>query len=287
MTTERARRSIALELERKAAAVSAKKSARPRPAGEALAMLIRRGFHPLETRLDLPFPLDLDAKTSEALAGLLDHYAFRLFFRGAILNRRFAPAALTRYLTESQVRALAEKLVTLDLAKRLPSDEYTLAYAARSFGGTLEWYIARRLRERFGFDVAVGLKLKGRGVGGDLDIVAAAEGKLIYLELKSSPPKYITGAEVAAFFDRVQSLRPDVALFVIDTALRLADKIIPMLEQELSNRKADHPVMVRRVKRELWAVSPHLFAVNARPDLMDNIGFAVAEGLRALTPYPY
>jgi hypothetical protein len=53
-----------------------------------------------------------------------------------------------------------------------------------------------------------------------LHVVAAAEGKLVYLELKSSPPKHLSDAEVSAFFDRLRVVRPDTTLFVMDAPLR-------------------------------------------------------------------
>jgi hypothetical protein len=250
------------------------------PQGEALAMLVRRGLTPQQSRPDLAFPPGLDDATADQLARLLGHYAFRLFLRAAILSGPFEPASMTRYLTADQALGLAEKLADLGLANRLPGQKFSLAHPARSFGGTLEWYVARELRRRYAFDVAVGIKLKGRKSGGDLDVVAAAEGKLVYIELKSSPPKYLTPSEVGSFFERVRSLRPDVSLFALDTALRLADKVIPMMEEELP---AEAP-RAARVRRELWAITPHVFAVNAQPDLIGNIGRAIAEGLRALAP---
>jgi hypothetical protein len=56
--------------------------------------------------------------------------------------------------------------------------------------------------------------------------------------------------------------------------------VIPMMEEELP---AEAP-RAARVARELWAITPHLFAVNAQPDLIANVGRAIAEGLRALAP---
>jgi hypothetical protein len=277
-------RSIALELEREAAALPPKAVVRRTPEGEALAMLARRGIRPLQARPDLAFPAELAEPLADQLAKLLGHYAFRLFLRAAILSGPFEPAAMTRYLTASQAVDLAEKLAALGLAKRMPEQKYSLTHPARSFGGTLEWYVARELRQRFAFDVAVGLKLRGRRSGGDLDVVAAAEGKLVYMELKSSPPKYLTPSEVSAFFERVRMVRPDVSLFAMDTALRLSDKVIPMLQEELS--AAGAAGFPARVKRELWAITPHLYAVNAQPDLIENIGRGIAEGLRALAPPP-
>jgi hypothetical protein len=34
----------------------------------------------------------------------------------------------------------------------------------------------------------------------------------------------------------------------------------------------------------VWALTPHVYAVSAKGDLVSNIGRALAEGLRALSP---
>jgi hypothetical protein len=247
-------------------------------------MLVRRGFRPVPTRPDLPFPRDLDPERANRLAEWLGHYAFRLFLRGAIQKPEgFTPKEATRYLTATQAKAYARVLVDLGLAASLPRGRYRLARSVKSFGGTLEWYVARELQRTLAFDVASGVKLQTRGVGGDFDIVAAAEGKLVYLELKSSPPKNLAVAEVAAFFERLQLLRPDIGLFVVDTALRLSDKILPMLLAEMERQLGKPATPPRRVAQELWVLTPCLYAVNGRRDLMANIGRAIAEGLFALS----
>lgn len=250
-------------------------------------MMVRRGFRPTPARLDLPFPEEIDGPAAERLADRLGHYAFRLFLRGAIQRGdRFSPEEATRYLRPAQAEAFAQSLVDLGLAARLSGRRYRLLRPARSFGGTLEWYVARELHRRFRFDVSAGLKFRARGVGGDLDVVAASEGKVVYIELKSSPPRHLLKTEVAAFFHRLRALRPDVALFAMDTALRLSDKVLPMLVAEMGRRLGEAPPAPRRVVRELWALTPHVYALNARPDLVGNIGRAIAEGLRALSPPP-
>ena len=91
------------------------------------------------------------------------------------------------------------------------------------------------------------------------------------------------GGEIGAFFDRVRLVRPDLALFVVDTALRLSDKVVPMLTDELARRSEAMPA-ASRVERELWALGRHLYVVNSRPDLMTNIGRAIAEGLLSQHP---
>ncbi len=270
-----------------AAARPARSAFAPAPPGEAIRMLIRRGLQPRVARADLPFPIDLGLEASERLLALLGHYAFRLFLRGAIQkDTGFAAGEATRYVTAAKARTFAENLVGLGMARRDADGRYRLTQQAASFGSTLEWYLARELERRLGFDVAAGIKFHASGIGGDLDLVAAAEGKLVYLEIKSSPPKHLSDDEVAAFLDRVGLLRPDITLFVMDTALRLSDKVVPMLVGELTRRAAEPPVVPRRIKHELWALTPHFYAVNSRPDLVSNIALAIAQGLNALAPAP-
>jgi hypothetical protein len=253
---------------------------------EPIATLMRRGMRPTRSMPDLPFPRNLTSAAAEQLSKKLGHYAFRLFVRGAILHSgNFRPGEVTHYVTPAMATRFATFLVDLGLAKESEPGSYRLVQPAKSFGGVLEWYVARELERRLGFQVASGLKCRAPGVGGDLDVVAVAEGKLVYLELKSSPPKHLKDSEIQAFFTRLDALRPDVALFVLDTALRLEDKVVPMLLKELAKRrgKTVRP-KAHRVVRELWALAPHLYAVNAKTDLIANIGRAIGEGFRALAP---
>jgi len=85
---------------------------------------------------------------------------------------------------------------------------------------------------------------------------------------------------VAAFFARVRRLRPDVAVFAMDTALRLSDRVLPLLVAELGSGAGE----VRRIERDLWALTPHLYAVSAKSDLVANVCRILSEGLLALGP---
>lgn len=258
---------------------------------EALAMLVRRGFHVSLARMDLPFdPSSLAPEAVDRVADALHHYAVRLFLRGAMKHPDgFVPEETTRFLSPSHARQIAQTLESIGLIvfdSHEPAARARMVRPVTSFGPTLEWYVAHELSRQLGFSVACGVKFHAPGVGGDLDVVAAAEGKLVYFELKSSPPKHLAEPEVGAFFDRVQALRPHMTLFVVDTALRLGDRVIPMLTAELA-RRMNAPPAPRRVERELWALTPHMFVVNARPDLVANLSRAIAEGLMALSPSPW
>jgi hypothetical protein len=279
------KKSSVSELER--LAVRAAPPALPLPLasrGEAMAMLSRRLLHPEITPGDVPFPVPIEDTLADKLCEWLGHYAFRLFLRGAIQRPQgFLPAETTRYVDMAQSGHYAEALVSLGLAERISPVRCRLKWPARSFGGTLEWYVGRELERRFGFSVATGVKLHVRGGGGDLDVVAAAEGKLIYIELKSSPPRNLSASEMGAFCDRLNLLRPDISLFVVDTALRLSDKVVPMLVEEFRRRQYGLKKPIR-IAAQLWALTPHIYAVNGSRDLMHNIMKAIAAGLRALSP---
>lgn len=250
-------------------------------------MLARRGLRPRIPKADLPFPPDFDDAAAERFSMLLRHYAFRLFLRGAIQRPDgFAPDAATPYVNGPVARRFADALVALGIGRQRPDGRYQLVRPAASFGPTLEWYLSRELERGLGFDVATGVQFHAPGVGGDLDVVAAAEGKLVYLELKSSPPKHLSDEEVRAFFDRVVVLRPDLTLFVVDTALRLSDKVVPMLHAQLTRRGSSGVAAPQRIKREVWMLTSHLYAVNSRPDLVANVALAIAQGFHALAPPP-
>lgn len=252
---------------------------------DAMAALVRRGFHDVSrAKLDLPFDPDAYPEAlQQRFVEALRHYAFRLFLRGAIQHPEgFAPDDATRFLGGAPAREMCETLRELGLATADGDGRYRLTHPPNSFGSTLEWYVGRELERRLRFTVSVGVKFHAPGVGGDLDVVAVADGRLVYVELKSSPPKHLSAPEVGAFFDRLRALRPDVAVFAVDTALRLGDRVVPLLDEVRAAR--GRPGSAARVDRELWALTPYVWAVNARPDLFANVARAIAEGLRALSP---
>jgi hypothetical protein len=61
----------------------------------------------------------------------------------------------------------------------------------------------------------------------------------------------------------VHLIAPHLALFVVDTVIRLADKVVPMLANELVRRSAAPPTP-RRVERGFWAIGQRLYIVNSR-----------------------
>ena len=78
---------------------------------------------------------------------------------------------------------------------------------------------------------------------------------------------------------------PEVAIFFMDTELRMKDKIVPMFEEELKKRYQDPPE-VRRMERELFEISaqgtrgPKMFIINAKDSVVANIEKVLASHFR-------
>ncbi len=135
--------------------------------------------------------------------------------------------------------------------------------------------MAKVMQREFASPATWGNRLKNSDVGGDYDVIACVEGHFAYIEVKSSPPKHIDIPEVKAFIDRVQTLRPDFAIFLEDTHLRMKDKLAMMFEEEMRQRygkQANQDYPVRRLHEEIFSINNIIFITNTKPDLIINIG---------------
>jgi hypothetical protein len=135
--------------------------------------------------------------------------------------------------------------------------------------------MAEVVRREFGCPVLYGLRCKGSRYGGDYDVVALLEGGLVYLEVKSSPPKNIEGDEVQAFLARLKDLLPDLALFFVDTELRLKDKIVPFFEAELAAqgfRDHGNSPAIQRIGDEIFFAPPRIYILGSKKSIIKNIG---------------
>jgi hypothetical protein len=130
--------------------------------------------------------------------------------------------------------------------------------------------MAEIFKREFGSEAVWGVKFKRPRIGGDYDVLAKLDSSLIYIEVKSSPPKQIYDSEIAAFLDRVADLGPAIAVFFMDTELRMKDKLVPMFEKELQTRY-ESPPNVARMERELFQIQDRIFIVNAKESIIGNI----------------
>jgi len=233
-------------------------------------LLKRRGFQifsqgPAE---DLLIPAKRSLRGFYAMLG---KYSFRLFLRDVIKHQDFfTPEMVTRYAAAEVTGQYIAYLLSVRLITQKDSGYAVAGKHVRSFGETLEWYVAEIFRREFSAEAVWGVKFKGRKTGGDYDVIAKLDCVLCSAEVKSSPPKQIFDSEIAAFLDRVADLSPDVAIFLMDTELRMKDKMVPMFEAELARRgKEDLPVV--RIEKELFQIGHRIYIINAKDSIAGNI----------------
>jgi len=163
----------------------------------------------------------------------------------------------------------------LGLAEALGDSQYRLCHPPpASLGPTLEWFLAEVLRREFSCPALYGLRCRGSRYGGDYDVVALLEGSLLYLEVKSSPPKNIEGDEVRAFLARLKDLIPHLALFFVDTELRLKDRSFLFFETELfalGLRENGNSPRIQKIGDEIFFAPPRVYILGSKRSIVKNL----------------
>jgi hypothetical protein len=238
-----------------------------------LGWLRRRGLDTRwgadETTLLLP----RSRRGREEFYALLRRYSFRLLLRDVLVHREsFSLADLQKYCSADAARRYLVALRRARIVASRGRGRYKLTRSrVNSFGDTLEWLVATVLEREFLIPALWNARVEGLPGGGDCDVLACTEGRLIYVETKSAPPRRIDQKHVAAFFDRLEALRPDMAIFLDDTKLRMQDKLVKMFELEIARRLGDPPVL-ERVEGEIFTIRKRVFLTNTQPDLVGAIG---------------
>jgi len=202
---------------------------------------------------------------------MLHRYSFRLFLRDVIKHQNFFRIEqVSRYATADVTTDYLRHLLSLGVISETESGFQLARCPIKSFGETLEWYVAEILKREFCSESLWGVKFKRPRIGGDYDVLGKFDGSILYIEVKSSPPKQVQAGEISAFLDRIFDLLPEVAVFFIDTELRMKDKIVPLFEEELA-RKHTVPPAVTRIEKELFQVEGRIFIINAKDNIVSNI----------------
>ncbi|RMG03306.1 MAG: hypothetical protein D6726_05905 [Nitrospirae bacterium] len=221
-----------------------------------------------------------DERFIEEYYELLKKYSFRLFLRDLIKQRgSFNVSDVTRYATKEVTGGYLKALERMGLLEGAGDGYRILFKQVRSFGDTLEWFVSELLRREFCAQVLRGVKFSGRRVGGDYDIIARINGELCYVEVKSSPPRQVYDREVRAFLRRFLDLLPDVAIFLMDTHLRMKDKLVPMFDDAISELR-DIDGAMKRVEAECFTFEDRVFLVNSKPGIEYNIAKIIRYRIR-------
>jgi len=245
-------------------------------------MLLRRGFRIYRKRSSegVILPRPATRRRIDEYYGWLKRYSFRLFLRDVIKREGpFAPRELVRYSSLDAVESFCTYLAKTGILARKGGDYSLSASGITSFGPTLEWFMAETFRREFMADAVWGVKFKDTAAGGDYDVISSLEGRLVYAEVKSSPPKQIYVNEVGAFIGRVTELGPDLSFFVVDTELRMKDKVVALFEEALPETPMAG-IPVERFRDELFQLDGRIFIVNSKGGLTANIGEVLGWYLR-------
>ncbi|MDY7032506.1 MAG: hypothetical protein SVY10_11450 [Thermodesulfobacteriota bacterium] len=221
-------------------------------------------------------PKDIPQNLKNAFYEMLKKYSFRLFLRDMIQKgNSFEVESLTRYCCTKSAKKYLDFLEELGVIQVYEGDKYMLAInPVHSFGPTLEWYVSEIFKREFLCPALYGVNFKDTSAGGDYDVLAQWEQYLIYVEVKSSPPKGIEINEITAFVNRTKDLMPHIAVFLVDTELRMKDKIVALFEEEMKNRygnEAERTYPVQRLVNELFHINNSLYIINSRKSLALNL----------------
>jgi len=235
------------------------------------ALLKRRGFriYKKEPSAGLVLPAK---RFLDDFYEMLKKYSFRLFIRDVIKHQEyFMKEQVTKYAASGVTAAYVDFLLSVKVVEPTGDGFRLIKSQIKSFGETLEWFLCEIFRREFAAEAAWGVKFKRPGVGGDYDVIAKIDSSILYMEVKSSPPKQIYNSEIAAFLDRTFDLSPEISVFFMDTELRMKDKIVPMFEEELRKRFPAPPSVVR-IEKELFQIWEKTFIINSKDSVSGNIG---------------
>lgn len=238
-------------------------------------MLRRRGFaiYKKEPADDLLKPV---RRYASAYYRLLKKYSFRLFLRDVIKKQdSFTLQDVTIYTTLDVAAEYLDFLLRSGIAERADGTYRLRKRPVKSFGETLEWFVSRIMINDLQAETVWGVKFRKHRTGGDYDLISKVDSLLLYMEIKSSPPKQIYASGIKAFLERTADISPDIAVFFVDTELRMKDKIVPMFEDELGKRY-DKPTAVRRIQKELFHINRKVFIINAKGGITSNIETVLA-----------
>jgi hypothetical protein len=231
------------------------------------------------------FPPELPPSYKNQLYETMKKYSFRLVLRDIIKHQdRFRIQDLTHYCSPKVAQGYCDFLYKMGAIQEDRTGRYrTRVFPIYSFGSTLEWFIAEMFKKEFASPALYGVHVKKTPSGGDYDVIASWNRRLIYVEVKSSPPKGVELGEVKTFFSRIDDLLPEVAILFNDTQLRMKDKLVVMFEEELERRYGKEAKTLYRVERlvqELFHVRHRIFIVNSKKDVVENFHICLRDYLQ-------
>jgi len=231
------------------------------------------------------FPPDFSPFYKTRFYEMMKKYSFRLVLRDMVKYQDgFRVRDLTHYCSSKVAEGYCNLVLGMGAIIKNGKGKYqTRVSPLYSFGPTLEWFIAEMFKREFASPAIYGVSVKNTPSGGDYDVIASWNQRLVYIEVKSSPPRGVEQNEISTFFSRMDDVLPDVALFFNDTQLRMKDKLVVMFEEELMKRfgrKSKTLYPVERLIGELFHLQNRVFIVNSKKDVVENFQICLKQYLQ-------
>jgi hypothetical protein len=231
------------------------------------------------------FPPDFSPTYKTRFYEMMKKYSFRLVLRDMIKYRdRFRIQDLTHYCSSSVVQEYCNLLCEMEAIVKDGLGRYrTHVSPLYSFGPTLEWFISEMFKREFASPAIYGVSVKNTPSGGDYDVIASWNQRLVYVEVKSSPPKGVELNEISTYLSRMDDILPEVSFLFNDTQLRMKDKLVAMFEEELERRHGRESKIlfpVERLIEEIFHIQNRIFIVNSKKDVVENFQICLKDYLR-------
>jgi len=219
---------------------------------------------------------------------LLQRYSVRLLFHDLLLHPEGAALPeLLHYCSAASAEKILNEFIELSLVQKKAGKYYCRLPSGMQVGDVLEWFTATLLSVEFEAPALSKVSLLGGNTGGDYDVLCNWMGRLLFVEVKSAPPKGIHNPEVAEFLQRVKTLLPDIAVFLNDTHLRVKDKIVLMFEEEIIRLKGIDSLKtmpIERVEEQIFHLHHTIYIMNSKRDLKSNFAIVFRDYLRYNLP---
>jgi hypothetical protein len=171
------------------------------------------------------------------------------------------------------------------IIRRTDQGRWVLLNPVDDFGPTLECYVAEVCkRELDGAYAEWGVKISSETTGGDYDVLAWLERLpgLVYIECKSGRPRNVDESQVENFLLRWKTLRPELAILLIDaddsldTVIRKLDSSVHKASRseyapDLGSRSTFLEVTNRHVYRCLTPQMSSIFVIDSHPSIKTNV----------------
>ena len=242
---------------------------------DPLDLVRHRGLEPVSSDpVDRVFVPEASSPEEEnELDRLWADYGFRIFLRDLLRHADHAtPENTARFVSPDAARRFLEVLKQVRLVEHMGDGVYRCRVSGDGvFGVSLERYTARLLQKDFGIPSRYAVRIRLAGPG-DYDVLGALGSRLIYVEVKGAPPKHIQQNEIQAFWERLCTLQPDLAVYLVDTHLRMKDKLVPMFTEALQSfRLKEFPnAGIERLENEIFHMEKRVFITNSRRSLREN-----------------